>query len=117
MVPIPIIGIILILTIVFLFLLLKRKPDIELNETEELYVLFDEPYFVKPHELTQLLFVLASSNKNEIQYEMTIIGNSNATPKIPLDKYFSMYDYNCEISKIESINKDKFQVALTFIKK
>lgn len=116
MVPIPLIGIILIVVIVILFFVIKRNPVVE-NEEAELYVLFNDPYFVKPHELAELLFILASTTDEKIEYVLCVFGNIEAKAKIPLEKYFSMYDYNCVITKTEPVNKDKFQVTLQFTKK
>lgn len=116
MIPIPLIGIILIVVIVILYFIIKRNPTI-VQENEDLFVLFDDPFFIRPHELTELLYLLASSTDAEITHTLTVNGDSEVSPSLPLDKYFSMYDYRCVVTKTEQVNKYTFIVTLTFTKK
>jgi hypothetical protein len=115
MISIPLIGIILIVVIVILYFLIKRNPVIT-EENEDIFVLFNDPFFIKPHELTELVFLLASSTDAELTHVLILHGDLEVSPSLPLDKYFSMYDYTCVVTKTEPVNKDTFKVTLTFTK-
>jgi hypothetical protein len=115
MMSIPLIGIILIVVIVILYFLIKRNPE-TIQEEPDLFVLFDDPFFIKPHELTELLSILVSSTDREITHVLFLHGDSSLSPSVPLDKYFSMYDYTCAITKIEPMNKNTLKATLTFTK-
>lgn len=116
MISISLIGIILIIVIVILYFLIKRSPKVVEEEEPELYVLFNDPLFIKPHELSELLSILVTSTDLVITRELCLHGDSMVTPIVPLDKYFSVYDYNCVVTKTEPMNQDTFKVTLTFTK-
>ena len=117
MMSIPLIGIILIIVIVILYFLIKRNPPTIPEQNEDLFVLFNDPFFIRPHELTELLYLLASSNDAQLTHTLMINGDLKVSPTLSLDKYFSMYDYECVVTKTEPINTDTFIVTLTFTKK
>lgn len=115
MLSIPLIGIILIVVLTILYFILKRKP-IEIEEGPELFIMFNDPLFIEPHELVDLVSILASGVEHSPTRVLYLHGDLDATPKIPIDKYFSMYDYKCVVTKTELVNKDTFRVFLSFTK-
>lgn len=109
-----VIAIVVIIIIVVIFSVFKGKPSNK-DEEAELYVAFNEPYFIKPDELVDLLSLLAEGESNEFTYTLILRGDYSIQSKIALDVYFSIHDYTCSIVKMTNTN-DIINVELMFVK-
>lgn len=117
MLSIPLISIILIIIITILYFILKRPQLSVAEEESHLVVAFNDPLFIEPHELVKIITMLGSSSVDETKtYILYLHGDSHVEPLIPINKYFSMFDYKCTVLKKEELNKDSFKLFVTFTK-
>lgn len=112
MVQITIVGIVVIIIVIILFLLFK-KPSINIEKEQHLYVLFNKPYYVLPHELIHLMHKLATSDADEFTHVLHVISDKNVPPEISFEEYFSLYSYLCTVEKIEQ-KDDSYELNLIF---
>jgi len=106
---------IIVIFIISIVFLIFRKPT-PLKKTPEIYVLFNEPYFIKPHELVELINLLNLNNVSEFTHTLELRGESSEPPKIEFENYFSMYSYKCTVNKLNQ-DGDTTTVESTFNRK
>lgn len=117
MLSIPLLSILLIVFILIIFSIFKRSSPTKIEEEPALFVMFDEPFFIEPHKLVELISGLALGTDASTTRELYLHGDPEATPKISFEKYFSMYGYKCTITKTEVVNKETIKLFLRFDRK